>query len=162
MSPKTAPPSPEPVSEEYPKWLRKPGARDILVRSLAEETAQRENGFSHEVIVAEQQPPLGSVAPTPIKGAAPAAAAAPAGGTVATAVLDSMLEAQRTRFDASWNRKCDDMRELQAKYDALKKDYDALLSEVLAAKPAPTPIDAPPAEVVTPVKPPVANKPAKG
>ncbi len=131
MSPKTAPPPPEPVSEEYPKWLRKSGARDILVRSAAEEAAQREQGFSHEVITAEQQPPLGSVQPTAVlKNAATAAANAPAGGTVATGVLDQMLESQRARFDAQWERKCEEARKLQADLKDLQDNQLRLIAEL--------------------------------
>lgn len=169
-------PVPTPVSDEYPKWLRKSGARDIQVRSATEEAAQREVGFSHEVIVAEQQPPLGSVQPTAVlKNAAAAAAVAPAGGTVATAVLDQMLEAQRARFDAQWERKCEEVRTLKKELTDLQDNHLRLVDAleiarktnaelidqskrtVLAEVPKGT--DAAPAESAgSPLKPPVAAK----
>lgn len=157
----TTPATPIPLSDEYPKWLRKSGARDVQVKSREEEEAKRGDGFSHEVIVDEQQPPLGSVQPTAVlKQASAAGSPNPMAGTVATAVLDEMLENQRKRFDASWKQKCEELTQTKADLKTLQDIYDKLLlsktTAPVADAPAPA-ADPKPAVVPKPVKPPVAG-----
>lgn len=85
----------EGLSPDYPKWMYKQGARDIMARDAAEEESLRAKGYGHEYV--HQAPP---VAP----GAAVAPAAEP--GMVSTSVMDSMLENQKARFDGAWGDKC--------------------------------------------------------
>lgn len=113
----------EVLSPDYPKWMRKSGARDIQVHSPEEEAKFRDDGYSHEVIVSEQKPPLGSSAPPP------AAEVKPPAGSVPTGVLDGMLEAQSERFQKTWEKKCAEMAKLQSEHATLASAHANLAAE---------------------------------
>jgi hypothetical protein len=124
------------LSTEYPKWLYKGGARDILVRDEDEEAEWRAKGYSHE---------LNQEAPTAANWTqvAPPAKAEPQPGTVPTAVMDSALDAMKVKFDGAWERKCKelddeksahgktaaDRDEFQRVHDKLAADHKALMDE---------------------------------
>ncbi len=111
------------VSPEYPKWMRKSGVPDKRVFSAEDEAKARDEGWSHEVIVSEQKPPLGMSAP-PV-----AQAVQPPAGTVPTAVLDGMLEAQSERFQKQWEKKCKELDALKAEHHVLTEARTNLASE---------------------------------
>lgn len=113
----------EAVSRDYPKWLRKSGHRDKTVLSPAEEATARDDGWSHEVILSEQKPPLGATAP-PV-----AAEVKPPAGSVPTAVLDGMLEAQSERFQKTWEKKCAEFEKLKGELDVLGQARANLAAE---------------------------------
>ena len=156
MSTTAATPKPRP-SPDYPKWLRKAGLRDKQVFSEEQESVAREEGWSHEVIVSQQAPPLGVGAPPPAKkeDIIPA-------GMVPTSVMDGMLEAQDEKFQRKWVAKCGELNGLRTELAQAKSDYDfvsgalkeanqkiADLEAKLNQKPAPAPAN-PPAPVNAP------------
>lgn len=150
------------MNNEYPKYMRKKGMRDLVVNNEEQEATARDDGYGHEVIVSDQRPPLGSTQPTP----GPSSQNTPIGGAAAVStvpsvplstLMDSLESAEQKRtaltekFNESWALKC---KEVDALTEQLKKANDDLFAANAKLKEFDKPVNAKPG----PVKPPVAGK----
>ncbi len=100
-------------SGDYPKWLYKAGARDLMVKSLAEEEAQRGTGYSHEIPAEKPSAPVASASP-----------ALDRPDMVMRDIMDSALKEQENRFNRAWEKKCDAYETLDEARRNLAAEHD--------------------------------------
>lgn len=109
--------TPTAVSPDYPKWLYKAGARDVMVPNLEAETLERSRGYSHEQPKEEPAPDVTFGTPKPQPG------------TVPTAVMDAALEDLKAKFDRAWDVKCQELKDAQDNHEVLKRAHHQIAGD---------------------------------